>query len=198
MTTLAADGQGQNSRAHPDSWIAASPGSLTFAEHGNEVRASARYDLGYGPDNAIKVIHHREVVFVEQNYWILFDTITGDGMHGIESRFQFGPGDLVVKGRQVTTQFEDANLLVAFTGEWNVRILKGEENPRAGWYSAGYNKIEPAPTLSLTQEIDLPLRYTVLLFPFQGTQTPETTFSLENQTATVSFNGNIHTISASG
>ena len=196
-STITVDGQGQNSRAHPETWIADAPGSLTFIESGNEVRAAACYDLGYGPDNAIKVIHHREVVFVGQKYWVLFDTLSGDGRHKIESRFQFGPGDIVVEGNQTTTQFADANLLVVVTGEWHAQILQGEENPRAGWYSASYNKIEPAPALSLIQEVNLPLRYAVLLIPFQGRQAPDAIFSFGNQTATVALNGVIHTISAS-
>jgi hypothetical protein len=195
-STITIDGQGQNSRACKETWIAESPGSLTFSESEREVRASAQYDLGYGVDNAINVIHHREVVFVDQKYWILFDTVTGDGSHEIESRFQFGPGDIAIAGSQTLTQFDDANLLVDVTGKWDARVLTGEENPRAGWYSASYNKIEPAPSLELRQKCDLPLRYAVLLFPYQGEQAPGVAVEFTGRTATVSIDGTTSSITA--
>ena len=197
-STITVDGEGQNSRARRDTWIAEAPGSLTFVESENEIRASSQYDLGYGPDNAIDVVHHREVVFVDGKFWILFDTVTGEGPHTIESRFQFGPSDVVINGNQATTQFKDSNLLVHVTGDWErIRLLKGEENPRAGWYSASYNKIEPAPALSLSKKTALPLSYAVLLLPYRDARKPDTTFSFDNQTATVLLDGVTHSISAS-
>jgi|TARA_B100001964_G_scaffold207831_1_gene240001 hypothetical protein len=199
-STITVDGEDQNSRAHRKTWIADSPGSLTFTKSENETRASARYDLGYGADNAIDVTHHREVVFVSGQFWILFDTVsdnTGSGSHRINSRFQFAPGDVTLTGAQASTQFEDANIAVLPTGDWDARILKGEENPRAGWYSASYNKIEPAPALSLTREIELPLKYAVLLFPYRGKTAPDLTLSFDGAEATVSIDGKLHTVSSS-
>ena len=197
-STITVDGTGQNSQSHPDTWIAKTPGSLTFSDNDKEVRASSQYDLGYGKDNAIDVIHHREVVFVDQKFWVLYDTVTGSGTHTIDSRFQFGPGDIAIDGNQITTQFEDANLLVQATGEWASRILKGEQEPRAGWYSASYNKIEPAPMLTLTRDASLPLRYAVLLLPYRGTQIPETGFTFEQRTATISILGTTYSVAAHG
>jgi hypothetical protein len=200
-STITIDGAGQNSRSHPDSWIAKSPGSLTFSKNDSEVRASARYDFGYGPNCEIQVVHQREVVFVEQKFWVLFDTVTGDGTHTIYSRFQFAPGDITVEGTQTETrtktQFDDANLLVVATGEWGSRILKGEQNPRAGWYSASYNKIEPAPALSLTNSCELPLQYAVLLLPYQGALTPDAAMHFDDGTATVSLSGATYAVSTS-
>ena len=193
-STITVDGKGQNSRARRDTWIAKAPGSLTFTESDGQVRASSQYDLGYGSDNAIEVIHHREIVFVDQKFWILFDTLTGSDTHTIDSRFQFAPGDIACEGNRTTTQFEDANLLVLATGEWTSRILKGEQDPRAGWYSASYNKVEPAPMLSLTRDASLPLRYAVLLLPYRGTQIPDTVFSFDQKTATVSFSGDTYSV----
>jgi hypothetical protein len=196
-STITIDGEGQNSRACRKTWIAESPGSLTFSDSAREVRASAQYDLGYGMGNAIKVVHHREVVFVDQKFWVLLDSVSGDSSHEIESRFQFGPGDITIQGRQATTQFEDANLLLVFSGEWDTKVLEGKEGPRAGWYSASYNKIEPAPALELRQKCDLPLRYAVLLLPYRGTQTPDVSFDFSDGTVAVSFAGSTYSISAS-
>jgi uncharacterized heparinase superfamily protein len=67
-STLVVDGEGQNSRAKRETWIAKAPGSLTFGISDQELRASSAYDLGYGPDNEIDVIHQREIVFVKEKF----------------------------------------------------------------------------------------------------------------------------------
>lgn len=189
-STITVDGHGQNSRAHRDTWIADAPGSLTYAEEKGRIRASARYDLGYGAVNAIDVVHHREIVFVDGHFWVLFDTITGEGEHQVESRFQFAPGDLSVDGASAVTQNDDANLQLTATGTWDtVRVLKGETDPRAGWYSASYNRIEPAPALSLVRKQALPVRYAVLLLPYRGTTPPASTIVLEGDSAVVTVDG---------
>ncbi len=195
-STITIDGQGQNSRAFPETWIAETPGSLTFSQSANDVRASARYELGYGPDNEIDVIHHREVVFLEQSYWVLFDTIAGAGSHTIESRFQFGPGDIEVDDTNAVTRFADANLLIMASGDWDTRVLKGEQDPKAGWYSASYNKIEAAPALSLKQTCVLPLSYVVLLLPYRGTSRPEVDLEFDGTTATISVDGSTRAVQA--
>ncbi|HAA74115.1 TPA: hypothetical protein DCE37_03215 [Candidatus Latescibacteria bacterium] len=196
-STIRVDGKDQNSRAHSDTWIASAPGSLTFSESSEEVRASAQYDLGYGPSNEIDVTHRREVVFVDNRFWVLFDTVTGDGSHNLESRFQFAPGDIQLEGDRTTTCHDDANLLLVTTGAWNeIRVLKGEENPRAGWYSASYNKIEPAPMLSLTIDTDLPWHCAVLLLPYTGTNPPDAAVAYAEGTATVSLGSEAFTVTS--
>ena len=90
------------------------------------------------------------------------------------------------------------NLLLDATGTWDdVRLLEGEQNPRAGWYSASYNKIAPAPMLSLTQEVELSHRYAVLLLPYKGTEPPETAIAFQDGTATVSIEGSDYRITSS-
>ena len=133
-----------------------------------EVRARGIYDLGYGPKNAIAVIHRREIVFVRERCWVVFDSVEGDGEHLVESRFQFAPGKLLLDGGAVRTDFEDANLSLrtAATAAFDDRhIEQGQENPRGGWYSDSYGKIEPAPALSQSVRTRLPWRAATLLFP---------------------------------
>ena len=55
-----------NSRARPDTWIAKAPPDLGWSVADGEIRARGVYDLGYGPENAIKVTHRREIVFVRE------------------------------------------------------------------------------------------------------------------------------------
>ncbi|MBT7861916.1 MAG: alginate lyase family protein [Gemmatimonadetes bacterium] len=190
-STILIDGQPQHSRGRPDTWIAKTPGSLQFETSPNRTSASGAYTLGYGTDNVIDVIHHREIVFVDQRYWVVFDRIEGSGVHHIESRFQFAPGPLQLAAGRVVTQFEDANLLLVAAGDWDEeRIEVGVEEPeRSGWYSVSYNKIEPAPLLSLAVSRPLPWQSAALLYPFRGADAPDITFVFREGRATLSVDG---------
>lgn len=189
-STFIVDGEGQNSRAKRDTWIAQEPGSLTFMVSENEVRASSAYDLGYGSDNAIDVVHQREIVFVHEKFWVMFDRLTGEGEHALESRFHFYPGDVVVEGSRAMTQYDDANVLVWSSTNWeDIHIEKGQENPRSGWYSASYSLIEPTPCLSLSSHAVLPFTSATLLFPYQGVNVPDVAFDADEKGVTVQMGG---------
>jgi hypothetical protein len=182
------DGQDQCSRGRPDTWIAKQPLDLGWRIAEGEVRASGVYDLGYGAKNAVAVVHRREIVFVRERCWVMFDVVDGAGEHLLESRFQFASGSLRVDGSTAHTEFPDSNLLlhalsaVAFA---DVHVETGRENPRGGWYSDSYNRIEPAPALSLSVRTALPWRAATLLFPYRGTDPPDTSFRFDGNRATV-------------
>ena len=185
-STITIDGKGQNSRNHPDTWIAKDPVPLMFRSDDHEVRASATYELGYGSGNEIKTVHHREIVFVGGEFWVVFDQVNGDGEHLVESRFQYYPGDLVCNDNQVVTQYDDANLLLWSLGAWDhTSIQKGQENPRAGWYSPSYSRIEPAPCLLLSATTVLPFVSATLLYPYRGTEVPGLDFTFDGQDAVI-------------
>jgi hypothetical protein len=134
------------------------------------VTVEAIYDVGYGPQN-LAVTHRRRIRFIPKpGCWIIDDTVAGEGEHAIESRFQFAPAKLKVDGWAVTSTFDDANLLLsASDAQWqNLSIECGQENPRAGWYSDGYNKIEPAPAVVLRTRTKLPFHAKTMLFPYRG------------------------------
>jgi uncharacterized heparinase superfamily protein len=189
-STIVVDGEGQNSRAKRDTWIAKAPGSLTFSMSEDEVRASSAYDLGYGSDNAIAVVHQREIVFVQEKFWMVFDRVVGEGEHTLESRFHFYPGDVAVEGSRAMTQYDDANVLLWSSSDWDdVHVEKGQENPRSGWYSASYSLIEPAPCLSLFCQTILPFTSATLLLPYQGQKVPHVQFEAHDRGATVRLNG---------
>jgi uncharacterized heparinase superfamily protein len=212
-STIRIDGQDQHSAGRRDTWIARQPLDLHWQIRDGELRASGCYDLGYGKRNEIAVVHHREVVFVKQRCWVVFDLIAGrqgrepstssrsgartrslwslasvqdeglpavrateDGEHLIESRFQFAPGSLVVEGVTVHTDYDDANLLLqtAATASFHdIRTECGQADPRGGWYSDSYGKIEPAPALVLAVRTALPWRAATLLYPYQGRRLPQ-------------------------
>lgn len=174
-STILVDGQGQHSKAHPDTWVCREPLDLAFRTSPTDTRASASYNLGYGQDNAVDVVHHRQIVFVDQRFWVVFDRVEGTGEHHLESRFQFAPGDVQLFGETAVTSFPDANLLLLAPGWTDRRVDVGCQDPRSGWYSASYNRIEPSPTLVLGTQAKLPWRSTTVLYPFVGRQPPEVT-----------------------
>lgn len=185
-STIRIDGQNQHSVGRRGTWIATQPLDLGWRATDQEVRASGAYDLGYGADNAIAVSHRREIVFANQRFWVLFDVVQGDGEHSIESRFQFAPGELHVSGATARTRFDGANLLLvcAATAPFSeVRVVQGQEDPRGGWYSDSYNRIEPAPALVLSLRNRLPWRAATLLFPYRSVEEPHVSFAFDGQQA---------------
>ena len=187
-STIRVDGQNQHSRGRRETWIAKQPLDLGWQVQDGEIRASGLYDLGYGPENEISVVHRREIVFVRERFWVAFDVVEGEGEHHLESRFQFAPGDLTADGAAAHTDFPDANLLLlteATAPFADVHVEKGQENPRGGWYSDSYNRIEPAPALSMSVGTELPWRAATLLFPYKGTDAPAVEFTFDGRHATV-------------
>ncbi|MFA6111983.1 MAG: alginate lyase family protein [Candidatus Latescibacterota bacterium] len=194
-STVLVDGQGQHSQGRPDAWIPTAPTPGTFVATDGEVRAAAAYDLGYGPDNAIAVVHRREIVLAEAGFWVLFDRLEGQGIHHLEARFQFAPGRLQVADTRACTDFADANLLLEASGVWDeVHVECGQEDPRGGWYSPAYSRIEPAPALSLGVRAELPLVYAVLLLPYRGPTAPEVRFTFDGLKAVVGLAGDSVTV----
>ena len=187
-STLRIDGENQHSAGRRDTWIAKQPLDLGWQESADEVRASGVYALGYGPTNRIAVVHRREIVFVRERCWIVFDTVEGAGEHAIESRFQFAPGQLRLADGTACTRFDDANLLLRtvptapFT---DIHVESGQENPRGGWYSDSYGKIEPAPALVQSLQTRLPWRAATLLFPYPGTTPPTITLRFDGRRAAI-------------
>jgi len=187
-STIRIDGQDQHSAGRRDTWIAKQPLDLAWRNADGEVRACGVYDLGYGRDNGIDVVHRREIVFVKERCWIVFDVIQGDGEHLIESRFQFAPGELHVDGVAARTGFADANLLLIaapVTPFADICVQRGQAEPRRGWYSDSYNKIEPAPALALTLRTALPWRAATLLFPYRGMEPPKVGFAFDGRQAAI-------------
>jgi hypothetical protein len=185
-STIMIDGEGQSTRRLEHLWVATEPLS-NWSEKPGEIRAWGQYTHGYAEDNSICVTHRREIVFMNDRFWVVFDVVEGDGEHLVESRFQFAPGPLHLEERGAVTGFDDANLLlrmVSPSGDPGLRIDEREENPRAGWYSASYNKIEPAPALVAHTRTTLPWRSATLLYPFHG-DTPQVSFTFDGTRAVV-------------
>jgi hypothetical protein len=187
-STVMIDGQGQHSAGRRDTWIPRAPSPVDWHVNGQEIRAAAAYDLGYGAENAIHVVHRREIVFVRERFWVIFDRVEGEGEHRVESRFQFAPCRLELDGKRAHTCFEDANLLLHALPEAafrDIQVREGQEDPREGWYSSRYALIEPAPCVCFSATAPLPFFAATLLFPYRGAGVPPVSFGLKEGAVTV-------------
>jgi uncharacterized heparinase superfamily protein len=187
-STIMVDGLEQHSKSRRETWIAKAPEPIRWQAKAGELRAAARYDLGYGPDNALAVIHQREIVFLAERCWVIFDRVSGAGAHLIESRFHFLPGQLQVTGDRVHTAYEDANLLLvplASTPYDSVTVVRGGEQPRLGWYSPSYGLLEPSPTVTCSVRTPLPWLGATLLWPYRGRTAGEISLSLQGDLLTL-------------
>lgn len=182
------DGAGQHSRGRPESWIPQEPTDLEWSVEEGEVRAAAAYDLGYGEENNIDVVHRREIVFARERLWVIFDRFEGAGEHEVELRFQFAPGEVELRGDRARTLFGDADLLLCWSASIPLgerRVEEGQEGPRGGWYSSSYGQLEPAPCVALSARGEMPVEMATLLLPYRGEEMPEVSFRREGNAAVV-------------
>ena len=189
--TILVDGEDQCSKPHRDLYFSREPLDNFWEASSARVRVSASYDLGYGPEGEIEVTHRRSVTFAVGKYWILLDELTGEGDHDIESRFQFMPGETTVEGDGVRTMYDDANVMVcpAEGSELAVHLEIGQEEPRGGWYSAGYNLIEPAPKVGFSKRTAMPCVFATLLLPYEGARAPDARFYCDGTSYLVEVDG---------
>ena len=123
--------------------------------HSSDHRIRAGHD-GYTrlPSPAI---HEREVRFLsEQNAYLIVDNVIGAGSHRIEQFFHFSPecemteteGSYIVENRGESIRLVPDPLLAA------PRVHTGETDPIRGWYSPGFDRKTPSPSLRCVLDAD--------------------------------------------
>jgi hypothetical protein len=141
------------------------------------------YADGYGPQRATKVTHHRELVFVKPDYFIVVDKLEGEGVHEIESLFHLNHEEAEIEGpvaRSVDPGVSNVVVAAAPVEGLRVRIAKGETTPevqgfipnerwRAGWRSPQARAPEhgkrEVPTVIYTLRTTLPAKLVYVLMP---------------------------------
>ena len=116
--------------------------------------AEGVYDSGYGPENAVDVVHTRQVVFVRPDYWVAIDTMrpADDARHEYEAMFHLDALDATVApaDSSVTVQHDGgAFRIIPFSPEeFGVQVIQGQEEPTVqGWLPTGrHNELRPIPT----------------------------------------------------
>ncbi len=160
-STVMVDGQSQNARAHPVRWRRTRPGLPSVTARGDIVRLYGRFEEGYG-ENSIPVMHERTIESdMRSARWLAIDRLSGAGVHAVESRFQFAPGQGSLAGTRFGFRRGRVQLALDFPEGWRARVLEGSEEPWGGWFSPGINRLEAAPCLVLTAEVQLPVEISV-------------------------------------
>lgn len=159
-STISIAGFGQNARAKPESWRRSEPAGPRFEDRDGKIFLTGCYKDGYG-DECQEIEHERTIEFDKSGArWLIHDHLRGDGRVPVDVRFQFAPSDWSLNGNAFLCRRGDVQLTLDFGDQWQAVVCEGEMAPKCGWYSPGLNKIEPAPCLQLTAEIELPAKFT--------------------------------------
>jgi len=122
-----------------------------------------------GHDGYLKqvgVLHKRKIFFVDNNFWLIFDELSGEGTHLVEEYLHFHPDIEISTENQIVANKIGRQVVQIIPFERpEVRIVKGELEPIQGWYSLEFGNKEPNPVLILRYKVRLPIRLGYGLFP---------------------------------
>ncbi len=123
---------------------------------------------GFGGD----VRHRRGVFYRNEEYWLLFDCLEGEGEHMLERWFHFAPDCQVQNSGEglIASLPRFGNLLLRelVPHEVETEIFKGGAQPAMGWSAPGYGVKIPAPVARLRSRASLPRQFCTLLVPYRG------------------------------
>ena len=122
--------------------------------------------------------HTRKVFFIENNFFLIFDEITGKGEHAIESFVHFHPDvdvQIIEDASNPFTSFRASSYVIAEAGSAVLQVVpfgidalalqKGETEPIQGWYSPEFGIRIPNSTLILHKKGYCPLHIGYLIVP---------------------------------
>ena len=135
-------------------------GDYHWMETADSVSAAGYYAYGFGDKGQISVRHTRTVVwFPKRDEFEIRDQFEGAGRHRLELRWQSDPQARVVidaATAQISMSRSALEITPTSALPLKFKLIRGEQNPLGGWFSAGYGQLEPAPTLCVTGEAELP------------------------------------------
>ena len=138
--TVRVDGQDQNRRIVPDSYVLPypfQPLANPWISRPDFDYVAGVYDDGYGPKGAIRARHRREIIFVKPDYWIIVDTLDPDGgaTHDWETIFHVNASDAEVEGTHVWAVAGGKRLDIFGCGpDLTLKVVKGlKKEPVQGW-----------------------------------------------------------------
>ena len=118
---------------------------------------------------AYEAVHRRRVLFVDEQYWIVHDTLTGTRPHRYVLRFHLAPG---VNGETAQTNAVRTPGLALIVGPpWPIAIEEG-------WISTTYGIKAPAPIVAANANDVECAEFFTLLMPL-GEATPMPSFAVE-------------------
>ena len=141
-----------------------SPGQL------NAWRAGKLLDYADGQHEGYAgIVSRRRVLFARPDYWLILDTVRGEGEHTVDQSFQCAPGSLQIEGNVARLTSSAGPGLSMITLRRDGATL----SQRQGWVSEAYTQREPRPVLRVRRQGALPISYLTVLLPSPaGAQAP--------------------------
>ena len=170
-STVMVDGLEQNRRRVPDTNTVWKPEDARWISDERLDFARGIYSEGYGPDNALRVTHRRQVAFVKPDYWLVHDTLTpeDDLEHTYEAIFHLDADEVVLDGSTARATHAAGGLdIVALGAPAPVpEIVQGQTDPVVqGWLPTGvHNVLRPIPTTIFRWKAKGPTQVAFLLVP---------------------------------
>ncbi|MCK6474910.1 MAG: heparinase II/III family protein [Planctomycetes bacterium] len=131
--------------------------------------ARGRYEDGY-EGLAEKVVHERAVLFVREDYYVVFDEVRGEGVEHLEELFHFSPMRVEIEARRVRSmRLKGPNLEIVPLeprSGLKVHLACGETEPVQGWVADTEDL--PAPVAHFGVRGQSPLRFAAALFPYDS------------------------------
>ena len=173
--TVVVDGRDQSEPADTFRWKRAATSRLLGAASFEGIDYLAGEHDGFAGDPP-GVTHRRRVLYVRDDYFLVVDELLGSGKHTVElfhhlpPEAEVGSIDQLLEGREarLSAAVGGAGLLLSMhsTSPLDVRVARGESEPRQGWVSRRYGERQAAPAVVVRVEAELPLSIATLLTPF--------------------------------
>ena len=107
------------------------------------------------------VTHRRNVFYLKSRFWLIRDTLEGDGIHRADVCWHFAPGSVFPVSGGARFLGRD-NATVTLFSSANSDFCQETVD---GWYSPRYGRKEPAPVLRISSKAQLPLEFVTVLLP---------------------------------
>jgi autotransporter-associated beta strand protein len=151
--TVVVDGLDQAVQEGPLSWSQPYNTHLVYRDETPEgkITVIARH---YGYKDRLGVTHLRGVSYEPPGSWIIWDWLTGSGVHHLELNWHLGCRPTPVDGGY---KLDGVGVPLSLTVEGGTCSLhEGTEEPIAGWCSRSYGQKEPISTLRVEHKGPLP------------------------------------------
>jgi hypothetical protein len=99
------------------------------------------------------IVHSRKVLISkDSDKLIIKDFLECKQSHNVACYFHFHPKCHVLrKDWHICIEYDSGVIEMSIDNQWEgIRLMRGNENPLSGWYSATFNRLEEASTLILT------------------------------------------------
>lgn len=184
--TVVVDGLTQYRRDERDQWVATEPNDAIWISEPNYDYFSGYYNFGYtdftsypsgSSQRKLRVIHHRDVLFVKRGVWLVIDWLTpaDRNEHTYEALFQSlwpisqtDQGFVVGRGAGLTS----ATLgIYPVDSELEQSVVSSQMEPvRRGWIYSADSRLQPLPTAVVAQTVAGSTAQAYFLLPETGDQ----------------------------